>query len=239
MFLKFKYFFSYEVYLVKDIVEDKIFKQCQNFQAPYYFLQNFSFFFRDLKPSNIFFANDGTIKLGDFGLATAGNNPHEDMNEVTNLTLSHSNAGNKYTDQESHTEEVGTELYMSPEQNEKRPYNNKVDVYSMGLILFELLVPFSTQMERIHTLTKLRNLEFPSDFLNEPAYGLVKSMLDHDPNVRPEASDILDMEFLCQAMVEHENNSLSGSGSAGDFVSYTFQRRRKHLSSGGSNHSSQ
>ena len=33
------------------------------------------------KPSNIFFANDGTIKLGDFGLATAGNNP-EDLSDI-------------------------------------------------------------------------------------------------------------------------------------------------------------
>ena len=71
---------------------------------------------------------------------------------------------------------------MSPEQIAKNPYNNKVDIYSLGLILFELLVPFSTQMERIHTLTKLRQLEFPAKFQETPEYNLVKKMLDHDPN---------------------------------------------------------
>ena len=72
--------------------------------------------------------------------------------------------GDNDEDNDKHTEEVGTELYMSPEQLAKKSYNNKVDIYSLGLILFELLVPFSTQMERIHTLTKLRQLEFPARF---------------------------------------------------------------------------
>merc|ERR1719219_1966932 len=192
---------------------------------------------RDLKPSNIFFANDGTIKIGDFGLATAGNNP-EDLSDIqTNNNDNH--PGDEEND--GHTEEVGTELYMSPEQIAKNPYNNKVDIYSLGLILFELLVPFSTQMERIHTLTKLRQLEFPAKFQETPEYNLVKKMLDHDPNERPEATEILDIEFLSQALMEHENQNSGGWGDAGGFNSSAAsqRQRRKHLSSGGSNHSSQ
>jgi serine/threonine protein kinase len=44
------------------------------------------------------------------------------------------------------TEQVGTQLYMSPEQLAQRPYNHRVDIFSLGLILLELLVPFSTQV---------------------------------------------------------------------------------------------
>ncbi len=44
------------------------------------------------------------------------------------------------------TEQVGTQLYMSPEQLDQRPYNHSVDIFSLGLILLELLVPFSTQV---------------------------------------------------------------------------------------------
>lgn len=43
-------------------------------------------------------------------------------------------------------------------------YNYKVDIYSLGVIFFELLNPFITEMERYQTLTRLRNNIFPSEF---------------------------------------------------------------------------
>lgn len=63
-----------------------------------------------------------------------------------------------------HTEQVGTHLYMSPEQVQGHQYNYKVDIYSLGLIFFELLVVFGTEMERIETLKALRLSAFPRDF---------------------------------------------------------------------------
>ena len=192
-------------------------------------------FYRDLKPSNIFFANDGTLKIGDFGLATAGYNGAEES-EIQSQSLMAPNADSNTDTTEGHTEEVGTELYMSPEQVEKKPYNHKVDIYSLGLILFELLVPFQTQMERIDTLSKLKKLQFSDEFFDQREYNLVKSMLAHDPTERPEASDILDMDFLRQVLDDHEASLQNGPG--GDYYYYgSHQRRRKHLSSGGSNHS--
>ncbi len=117
---------------------------------------------------------------------------------------------------------------MSPEQLAKKPYNHKVDIYSLGLILFELLVPFSTQMERVNILTDLRSLRFPSHFINKPEYELVSNMLAHEPEKRPEAADILDMDFLREAMDEHEQTLEGASGDS------KRNRRRKHLSSSGS-----
>jgi translation initiation factor 2-alpha kinase 3 len=63
-----------------------------------------------------------------------------------------------------HTARVGTHLYMSPEQMNGQNYNYKVDIYSLGIILFELLIPFSTKMERVVTLTNLRKSIFPDNF---------------------------------------------------------------------------
>ena len=63
-----------------------------------------------------------------------------------------------------HTARVGTHLYMSPEQMNGQNYNYKVDIYSLGIILFELLIPFQTEMERFNTLNNLKNSIFPDNF---------------------------------------------------------------------------
>ncbi len=104
---------------------------------------------RDLKPSNILFSLDNTVKIGDFGLVSAFG---EDKIEKI--------------DQAGNNEHGGTTLYMSPEQINRQSYNQKVDIYAIGIILFELLYPFSTQMERIRALTNIRLQTpiFPIDF---------------------------------------------------------------------------
>jgi translation initiation factor 2-alpha kinase 3 len=102
---------------------------------------------RDLKPSNIFFAPDGAIKIGDFGLVTAmaEEASYSPMSPERNVVC----GGGFSPFQRTHTDQVGTQLYMSPEQIEGQPYNHKVDIYSLGLILVELLWPLSTQMEQV------------------------------------------------------------------------------------------
>ncbi|XP_072353746.1 eukaryotic translation initiation factor 2-alpha kinase 3 isoform X3 [Scyliorhinus torazame] len=128
---------------------------------------------RDLKPSNIFFTLDDVVKVGDFGLVTAMDQEEEEGSTLTPMPV--------YA---RHTGQVGTKLYMSPEQISGNTYSHKVDIFSLGLILFELLYPFSTQMERVQavtsgvlqgsvlgpqlkTLTGVRNLRFPPLFLEE------------------------------------------------------------------------
>lgn len=129
---------------------------------------------RDLKPSNIFFSLDGQVKVGDFGLVK----DMEDALGDSNASASFSNYG--------HTREVGTQLYMSPEQCNSRSYDFKVDIYSLGLIFFELLVPFTTDSERITVLTNIKKGKFPENFQEEfpESYDLIKSMLSEDPKKR-------------------------------------------------------
>ncbi|XP_002096057.2 eukaryotic translation initiation factor 2-alpha kinase isoform X1 [Drosophila yakuba] len=139
---------------------------------------------RDLKPSNIFFSQDGQIKIGDFGLVT-------DMADIPNLVA-------KCGDQNGlpscarHTQQVGTHLYMSPEQLLGQHYDYKVDIYSLGLIFFELHVYFSTEMERIKTLRSLRDGQYPKDFaVNHPEqYNLLQQMLSATPEQRPQTKQL-------------------------------------------------
>ncbi|KAI5747140.1 hypothetical protein M8J77_011482 [Diaphorina citri] len=132
---------------------------------------------RDLKPSNIFFSQEGQIKVGDFGLVTAM------MSDGDVSPLISTKTG--YVD-ERHTAKVGTQLYMSPEQMAGKSYNYKVDIYSLGMIFFELLIPFHTQMERWKMLSDLRNNVYPAHFNTSypKEYELLQSMLASSPDKR-------------------------------------------------------
>lgn len=66
---------------------------------------------RDIKPQNIFVSNDGTFKLGDFGIAKA---------------VEHTTSGTM----------AGTYDYMAPEVEKHLPYNRTVDIYSLGMVLY-------------------------------------------------------------------------------------------------------
>ncbi|ESO96860.1 hypothetical protein LOTGIDRAFT_115590, partial [Lottia gigantea] len=163
---------------------------------------------RDLKPSNIFFSIDGAIKIGDFGLVTGVEKQNDEYIEQIGMT-------------DKHTAEVGTQLYMSPEQVARATYDHKVDIFSMGMILFELFYPFSTQMERIRTLVNVKNLVFPERFQKEMPIEMkfVQWLLALKPLERPSTTQILDSELLEEFAVRRtasrfRNRTISGGSSS-------------------------
>ncbi|XP_036786962.2 eukaryotic translation initiation factor 2-alpha kinase 3 isoform X2 [Manis pentadactyla] len=173
------------------------------------FLHNKGLMHRDLKPSNIFFTMDDVVKVGDFGLVTAMDQDEEEPMVLTPMPA--------YA---RHTGQVGTKLYMSPEQILGNNYSHKVDIFSLGLILFELLYPFGTQMERVRILTDVRNLKFPPLFTQKypHEYVMVRDMLSPSPTERPEATNIIenavfeDLEFPEKTVLRQRSRSMSSSG---------------------------
>jgi serine/threonine protein kinase len=128
----------------------EIFSQCVDAVSH---LHKFGCMHRDIKPSNIFFGSDGSVQIGDFGLAKTADTKEEiTLPQVEDVLPTSSNPTSMM-----HTGRLGTPTYASPEQLLGGDYDVKVDVYALGVILFELLCPMQTKMERAVVLEKFRN----------------------------------------------------------------------------------
>ncbi|KAL7314651.1 hypothetical protein PS15m_006194 [Mucor circinelloides] len=105
---------------------------------------------------------------------------------------------------------VGTRTYASPEQLAipAQAYDEKVDIYSLGIILFELFQPFTTGMERADSLDKLKRGIFPNGFLEmyPKVSALILWMMDHKPDHRPTAHQLLEFELFSHPNVQDDGD---------------------------------
>lgn len=143
------------------------------------YLHSTGFIHRDVKPTNIFLRN-GIVKIGDLGLATAA------------VTKQQSPNSSPKQQSKSKSSQVGTFLYTAPEV-ETGQYNEKCDVYSLGVVLVELFSSFGTAMERAETLDNLRRGKLPDDFISSypTQAALALRMVATNPSERPSCKEIL------------------------------------------------
>lgn len=135
---------------------------------------------RDLKPDNIGFTLDGTVKLIDFGLSKIVHNASSINNDVYHMSG-----------------ETGSLRYMSPEVAESKPYNHKTDVYSFGIILWEIVAlrkPFDGMEKEEFYSRVIRGRERPAINKKWPdeLVELITECWSHEPDKRPTFRQIKD-----------------------------------------------
>ncbi|DAZ98273.1 TPA: hypothetical protein N0F65_008958 [Lagenidium giganteum] len=131
---------------------------------------------RDMKPQNILIGSKQQIKLADFGFARAISH---DTSVLTSIK--------------------GTPLYMAPELVQEKPYNYTVDLWSLGVILYELAVgrpPFYT--DRIVSLIQMivrEPVKYPAT-MTADFRSFLSGLLNKDPERRMTWPEILSHPFV-------------------------------------------
>jgi serine/threonine protein kinase len=121
---------------------------------------------RDLKPDNILITHNNIIKITDFGLVQT--------EPIIKLS-------------DKHTTYAGTYLYVSPEQYLGLNYSFDTDIYSLGIIIFEMCHLFKTDMERINLILKLKNEMIIGSYIEN--YEIILKMIGNQ-NHRPTINQI-------------------------------------------------
>lgn len=158
-----------EIYIIMEKINGNNLKQCvgklnlnkkyiliNQLIALFKFLHNCNppIIYRDLKPENILIDNNNNIKLSDFGLSKhyitdGGGDGNGDGDGDGDGNGDGDGDGNN--DNYLMTPQTGTLRYMAPEVFLNRPYNLKVDIYSLGLIIYFIITnenPFNSYSKK-------------------------------------------------------------------------------------------
>ncbi|CAI2364232.1 unnamed protein product [Moneuplotes crassus] len=143
---------------------------------------------RDLKCANVFLNKDGTVKLGDLNVSKVAK------------------AGLVYT-------QTGTPYYASPEVWKDKPYNSKSDIWSLGVVLYEMCTlnpPFTdTSMQGL--CKKVMKGIYPSlpSRYSKDLSTMIATLLNVSATKRPSCSQILHMPACEEHLLEEENYEIS------------------------------
>lgn len=153
---------------------------------------------RDVKPENVLLPKDSSVKVADFGLARAAS-------EVTAATTGSI---------------LGTVAYLSPETVSGHVADARVDVYAVGIMLYEMLtgvVPFTgdtpIQIAYAHVNQDIPRLREDYDWVPQPVDDLVARLTSRDPAQRPVDATVA-LELVEQTLAQLDSTDLELRGQA-------------------------
>uniref|UniRef100_A0A671E9S8 non-specific serine/threonine protein kinase n=1 Tax=Rhinolophus ferrumequinum TaxID=59479 RepID=A0A671E9S8_RHIFE len=134
---------------------------------------------RDIKSQNIFLTKNGTVQLGDFGIARV-------LNSTVELARTC----------------IGTPYYLSPEICENKPYNNKSDIWALGCVLYEMCtLKHAFEAGNMKNLVlKIISGSFPPVSLHYSydLRSLLSQLFKRNPRDRPSVNSILEKGFIAK-----------------------------------------
>ncbi|KAI7899027.1 kinase-like domain-containing protein [Cokeromyces recurvatus] len=150
--------------------EHTIYITCETLKA-LHFLHSKAFIHRDIKCENLLLGWNGEVKLADFGLATRTTKRNRDR--------------------------LGTSKWMAPEVIREEYYDEKIDMWSLGITIIEMMdrvPPHYLIKDEYELFTTVLNEPSPTFTYSYPTMymrGLVAWLLDEVPATRPSAKDVL------------------------------------------------
>jgi len=180
------------------------------------YCHKFNIVHRDLKPENILYktADSTEVKISDFGLA-------------------------KYFIGEKMYSAVGTPYYIAPEILLSRGYNEKCDIWSLGVLLYVMIAgypPFDTddpnKQERLNESILLGVFTFPErewSQVSKECKSLIKDMLKSNPVERPSAESVLEYNWF-EMFLYGDNNGCNLGFNNTTYKNYNKRRLTSNTS---------
>jgi len=157
------------------------------------YLNDLNIIHRDLKPQNLLMSDCGDLKIGDFGFAKE----FEEMDDLKNTYC-------------------GSPLYMAPEILHYRKYNSKSDLWSVGIIIYEMITgkpPYHVknfyQLMKLIEKDEITLSQHYKNTISSNLHDLLSTLLIKDPLDRIDWCDFFKNKWLTDKILENENKLLS------------------------------
>ena len=166
-------------YLIQnELSYNEIKKIIYNIAIGIQYLHSKNIIHKDLSLKNILVDFNGSIKISDFGMAAKINFIDDNVSQKS-------------------SNEHGTLIYMAPETKKDNIYSKQSDIYSFGIIYFELLSRFNTEMERIESIENIKKNKVNNDikFRYEDEINFILKIINENPNDRPAIENIINFIY--------------------------------------------